>query len=183
MCPLWLLPARVPDLHLVEGGDGFAPWAHLLDEDGCRRGCDDQRNVGKPFRPLPRLYGLHDGVSFRSRLREADRSNAGANRTPLYSTGRGKAVSRFSFQYFHAPEPAARSGVAVAPVSENRVPDSSALDRHPEIASQAVAGYGGSASAGTRTGNASRVDPGTGGTTSPRWVATRVRPACVFPAG
>src|ERR1700758_3230794 len=113
MCPLWLLPARVPDLRLVEGGDGFAPRTYLLDEDGCRRSCDDQRNVGRPFRPLPGLYGLHDGVPFRSRLRKADRSNAGANRTPLYSTSRGKAVSWFSFQYFHAPEPVARPAIAI----------------------------------------------------------------------
>src|ERR1700676_1090595 len=111
--------------------------------------------MGRPFRRLPGLYGLHDGMSFRRGLRQADRSHPGANRTALHATSLGEAVSPHSVQHLHASGPAALAPVAAAPVSEGWASDAGAGHGHPEIAFRAAAGHGGAASAGALAGNAS----------------------------
>src|SRR6516165_6171354 len=159
MRTLRLLPGRVPHLPAVEGGDGFAARPHLSDEDGFRRQSDHQRNVGWPFRRLPGLYGLRDGMPFRRGIWEIDRSHPRANRTALHAISRGNEVSPFSVQHLHASGPPARAVAAVASVPENRTPDAGAAHGPPEITSRAAAGHGGTASARARAGEGSRVDP------------------------
>ena len=72
MRALRILPARLPDLRLVERRDGFATRANLLDEAGSGRASDHQFAVGGALRYLPGVYGVHDGVPFRCRLRKID---------------------------------------------------------------------------------------------------------------
>src|SRR3981189_1775706 len=120
--------------------------------------------MGGPFRRLSGLHGLHDSVSFRRGLWEADRSHPGANRTPLHATSRGEEVSPSSVQHLHATGPAARAAAAGASVSKNWTRGAGATPGHPETASRTGEGHGGAAPAGARAGNVSGVDPGAGRT-------------------
>ena len=63
--------------------------------------------MGRPFRHLPGLYGLHDGVSLRRGLRQADRSHARANRTRYTTIRRREMASPFHVQHLYAAGAAA----------------------------------------------------------------------------
>src|SRR5208282_296281 len=101
--PLRLLLARLPYLCPLERRNGFSARAHLPDETRQRRRRDHKPAVGQPFRLLPRLYGLHDRLPLRSRLRKIYRSNARANRTPSSALARRKTSSPISVRGLHAP--------------------------------------------------------------------------------
>src|SRR5208283_3755563 len=100
MRALRFLPARVPHICAVERGDGFAARSDLPDEDGRRWRCDHQRNMGKSFRRLPGLHGLHDGVSFWRGLRETNRARIERRYARPASE---KRFRRFLFSIFTHP--------------------------------------------------------------------------------
>src|SRR5262245_22883145 len=142
-------------LPAVEGGNGFAARPHLSHADGRRRRRNHQRNLGKPFRCLPRMHGLHDGVPFRRRLWKTDRSYAGTNRTALPATRRGEAVSSPAAKHFYPSKSVTCVAAAFAPVPRGRAPDTGAPRGYPKKNSRPVAGHGGVASASTASGNTS----------------------------
>src|SRR6516225_1026896 len=150
MRALRLLPAGLPHLRTVAGGNGFAARPDLFDEDGLRRQRDHQRNMGEPFRRLPGLHGLHDGMPFRRRVWKTDRGYPSADPAALHAASRGKEVSQLSVQHLYASGSASRAIAAVASVSENGTPSAGTAHGPPKTASRTAAGHGGAAPAGAR---------------------------------
>src|SRR5262245_56959472 len=83
MRALRILFADVSDLRAVGKRDGFAARANLPDEDGVGRQSADDTGMGATHRYVPRMRSMHDGVSIRSGLRQADRGDASPGRTKL----------------------------------------------------------------------------------------------------
>ena len=79
---LRLLPADVPELPRLRGGDGLAARADRADARRPRGGRRDLRRDGHALRPLPRLHGVRDRLPVGRPVRPADRADAAADRAP-----------------------------------------------------------------------------------------------------
>src|SRR5207249_930309 len=111
---LRILFASLPHLCFVGTRDGFAARADLPDEDGERRHCGNECEVGEPFRQLPGLHGMHDGVPFGSGLRKADRSDARANRAKDGTLAGRKTPPAICIRNFYAAGALAANALAIA---------------------------------------------------------------------
>ena len=118
MRALRILFASLPHLCFVGTRDGFAARADLPDEDGERRHCGNECEVGEPFRQLPGLHGMHDGVHFGSGLRKADRSDARANRAKDGTLAGRKTPPAICIRNFYAAGALAANALAIACLSE-----------------------------------------------------------------
>ena len=106
--PLRLLPADVPDLRAAPaGGDGLAAGPDPADGRARRRNGRALGDDRPALRPLPRLHGLPDLVSFRRPLRPADRADPGLRRGQLPPLGRRHAPARSDLRHGAASAAAA----------------------------------------------------------------------------
>ena len=79
---LRVLPADVPELRGVRGGDGLAARADRADADRPRGGQRGLAGDDHAPRPLPRLHGVRDRLPVGRPVRPADRAGAAADRAP-----------------------------------------------------------------------------------------------------
>src|SRR4051812_41209380 len=113
------LPGGLSCLCRVGGGDGFAGRAWVADavRAGWRR---DDSGMGLALRYVSRLYGMHASVSVRRRVRQAARSDAGANRETLQAVCRRNVVPARAVRRAARPDGAADDALADGPVSAIR---------------------------------------------------------------
>ena len=104
--PLRLLPADLPDLRPLRGGDGLPARAHLPHEQGPQRGAHERRD-GPSLRPLPRVHGLRHGLPLGRAVRQAHRGDARAGRAPLRAEGGRQGFQGDDLPVLPLPEPAA----------------------------------------------------------------------------
>ena len=127
--PLRLLPADLPDLRPLRGGDGLPARAHLPHEQGPRRGADERRD-GPPLGPLPRVHGLRHGLSLRRAVRQAHRGHARAGRAPLRAPGRRQGFQGDDLPVLPLPEPPSGHRRPDAPLPALRRRRQAAQGRH-----------------------------------------------------
>src|SRR6266436_4300153 len=81
MRALRILFAGMSHLCFVGPGNGFTARPHLPDEARERRRRRNECELGEPFRYLPGLHGLHDGMPLGRGLRKTHRGHARTDRT------------------------------------------------------------------------------------------------------
>src|SRR5438034_6563750 len=89
--------------------------------------CGNECEVGEPFRQLPGLHGMHDGVPFGSGLRKADRSDARANRAKDGTLAGRKTPPAICIRNFYAAGALAANALAIACLSEIGIADKQAM--------------------------------------------------------
>src|SRR3954470_7807792 len=104
---LRLLPADVPELRRLRGGDGLAARTDPAHAGRPRGGRADLARDGHPLRPLPWLHGVRDRVPERRAVRQADRAGAAADRALGGALVAGAGLPEGDLRALHAPRAAA----------------------------------------------------------------------------
>ena len=101
---LRLLPADVPELRGVRGGDGLAARADRADADRPRGGREVSPRDDHALRPLPRLHGVRDRLPVGRAVRPADRAGRARSSSATATATRGeRAVPAAIFALFTHP--------------------------------------------------------------------------------
>ena len=182
---LRLLPAHLPHLHAVGGGDGLPARADLPDEAGQGGRGPARRHLCPALRRVPGLHGLCDGVPVRREVRRADRGGPPPAGAQLPAQPRRPPVPGNDLPALPVPDPAARRrrrGCAL-PTRGRSLP--AGAQRAAQAAASAAAGGRGADAAGAAARPdpaAARVHPGPGHrAAAPRRHAGGMRPAGVLP--
>ena len=182
---LRLLPAHLPHLHAVGGGDGLPARAHLPDEAGQGGRGPARRHLCPALRRVPGLHGVCDGVPVRREVRRADRGGPPPAGAQLPAQPRRPPVPGDDLPALPVPDPAARRrrrGCAL-PTRGRSLP--AGAQRAAQAAASAAAGGRGADAAGAAARPdpaVARVHPGAGHlAAAPRRHAGGMRPAGVLP--
>ena len=118
---LRVLPADVPELRGVRGGDGLAARADRADADRPRGGQRGLAGDDHAPRPLPRLHGVRDRVPVGRAVRPADRARAAADRAPRPAPG-ASALPAGDLRAVHPPGRLRAAVPFVAPAAALQAP-------------------------------------------------------------
>src|SRR5215212_3370096 len=149
---LRLLPADVPELRRLRGGDGLPAGPDRADARRQRGGLEAVGRAARPPRPLPRLHGLRDRLPVRRPVRQADRAGPAAGRAQRAAPSPRAAVPAPDLRALHPPGAAARprAGAVAATAARPERPDRPAARPRAGAAGDAPARPAGLAPRGDR---------------------------------